>query len=190
MGRQTPGVVAGCDRQGGKLRRDRAAARNSRHHRNRHAAPQAFRDRRDCDGARTLSRYAHSRRHQDRGRRRPRSRDGAGRGRAAHDGPLLDLVCDPCGGRPDRGALRRACCRRHHHRVRQARTLARGRQAFRRASPMSAFILRPTCESLAIGRRRTSTRFRIYAAEASASRLPADWGRRPSTQCLRSSLRS
>jgi 3-hexulose-6-phosphate synthase len=58
----------------------------------------------------------------------PRSRDGAGGWRAAHDGPFLNLASDPRGSRPDCGALRRLCRRRHHYRVGEVRTLAGGRE--------------------------------------------------------------
>src|SRR6202044_1312584 len=47
MGKRTSGVAADCDRQSGKLRRNPAGARDSRHHRDWHAASQSFRDWRD-----------------------------------------------------------------------------------------------------------------------------------------------
>ena len=61
---------------------------------------------------------------------------------------------------------------------------------FRRPSPMSASILRPTRASPGIDHLRISTPFWIYAVEASASRSRADWDRIPWTQYSRSSRRS
>ena len=66
-----------------------------RHRRDRHAASQALRHRRDRDRARALPGRSGAGRHQDRGWRRPRGGNGVRRRRAAHDGAVVDLAPRP-----------------------------------------------------------------------------------------------
>ena len=98
----------------------------------------------------------------------------SGQGRGCHDGSFLDLGPHPRRSWKGRGALRSFCRPSTPSPSLESLGLCRTAQPFRRASPMSAFILQPTSEWPATDPPRISTQFRRYAAEASASPLPVD----------------